>query len=259
VVVRNIVHVILNLASRHAGIPLPDFTLSAEAAAKAEEKPIEDKVSIRDRLVYVHKKEVPVIVALEVRENGEPVTARGLCSIKEVRDDAIVYHRFKQQALIKAIKKGSSLQVYFTYKQKNHGSLAVVQNMTDKEIVASVPTRLFITREMRIQPNINKPVGLYILIANEPTTNFKVLDISQRGIGFLCTRDLPTDRAYSFTIILPDPQTFIVTSGVIHFKKEGNQGIRYGAEIRPHPWDEESLVKYIMKRETEIIGLLRNP
>jgi hypothetical protein len=50
----------------------------------------------------------------------------------------------------------------------------------------------------------------------------------------------------------------VVTGGIIRFKKECIGGIRYGAEIKPHPWDEESIAKYIMKRETEIIGLLRD-
>jgi len=50
----------------------------------------------------------------------------------------------------------------------------------------------------------------------------------------------------------------VVTGGVIRYKKESDQGIRYGAEIRPHPWDEESIARYVMKREAELISLLRN-
>jgi len=256
--VRNMVHVILGLAVRRGGMPLPEIPLDQRGAARSEDPMVEDPATIRERLNSVLKKDIPVIAALEVKEAGEPVIARGLCSIKEVRDNAIVLHRFKQSLLLKGIKKGQSLKVYFGYKQKNNGSLVVVQGTTDKEITASFPEKLFITREMRIQPNRARPVSLYVLIANEPTTNLKVMDISPRGIGFTCTRDLPMDSTYGFTIVLPDPQTIVVTSGIIRFKKEGAQGIRYGAEIQPHPWDAESIAKYIMKRETEIIGLLRS-
>jgi len=256
--VRNIVQVILRLAARQGGVYAPGISFDAATAGRADEGSVEDAKVVRERLAFIHKKEIPAMISFEVRENGNPVMARGLCSIKDIRDDALVFHRFKQSMLVKSLKKGQFITVYVTYKQKNYGAVVTVLNTTDKELVASLPTKLFYTREMRIQPNLSKPVGLYVLIPNEPTTNLQVLDISPRGIGFLCPRDLPIDAVYGLTITLPDPQSIVVTSGAIRFKKESSNGIRYGAEMHPHPWDEESIAKYIMKRETEIIGLLRN-
>jgi hypothetical protein len=101
-------------------------------------------------------------------------------------------------------------------------------------------------------------VDLFALIPNEPTTRFKVFDISPQGIGFLCNRDLPVNSIYALMIMLPDPPAVVVTSGILRFKKESSNGIRYGAEFRPHPWDEESIAKYTMKREAEIISIVRN-
>ena len=256
--VRNIVHVILKLAARQGGVFAPGIPFESAAAGSAEEGSIEDAKVVRERLAFIHKKEIPAMVAFEVRENGNPVTARGLCSIKDIRDDALVFYRFKQSLLLKSMKKGQFITVYVTYKQKNYGAVVTVQSTTDKELNASLPAKLFYTREMRIQPNQSKPVGLYVLIPNEPTTRIQVLDISPRGIGFLCPRELPIDAVYGLTIMLPDPQAIVVASGIIRFKKESSNGIRYGAEMRPHPWDEESIAKYIMKREAEIIGLLRS-
>lgn len=173
-------------------------------------------------------------------------------------DDSLVLHNFRQSTLLNAQIKGLSIQLYITYKQKNHGSTVAIQSMTDKDVTTSLPTSLFITREIRIQPSQSKPMGLYVLIPNEPTTIVKVTDISPRGTGFVRTRGLPPDGVYGLTIMLPDPQAVVVTGGVIRYKMESGQGIRYGAEIRPHPWDEESIARYVMKRESEIVSLLRN-
>ena len=246
-----------NLAARQGGL-VSDNAGDAGPARRNEEKPIEDPVVIHERLAYIHHKGFPVTMAFEVREGCEPVTARGTCTMKEVRDDGVVFHNFKQSLLFRGIKKDDAIKAFFSFKQVHHEMNVVIQKITDKEITTTVPAKLFNSKDIRIQPNENKPVSLYVLIPNEPTTDFKVIDISPRGLGFLCTRDLPMNSAYSFTIILPDPRAVVVTGGIIRFKKECVDGIRYGVEIKPHPWDEESIVKYIMKRETEIIGLLRD-
>ncbi|NTW58350.1 MAG: hypothetical protein HGB21_02390 [Nitrospirae bacterium] len=258
VAVKNIVHVIVNLAMQQANALNPDMQTVCMASERAEDHPIEDRAAIRERLRFAQKNEIPAMIAFETMENGEPVKVRGLCSIREMTEDSLVFHKFKQSTLLKAMKKGLSIQLYFTYKQKNHGSTVTIQSTTDKDVITSVPTHLFIARELRIQPSQSKPIGLYVLIPNEPTTIVQVTDISPRGIGFVCMRDLPVDNVYGLTIMLPDPQAVVVTGGIIRFKKESGQGIRYGAEIRPHPWDEESIARYVMNREAEIINLLRN-
>jgi hypothetical protein len=256
-VIKNIVHIILDLAARQGGI-VSSSTSDAETAQRKEERPIEDPAIIRERLTYILQKGFPVTIAFEVRESGEPVTARGTCLIKEVRDDGTIFHNFKQSLLLKGMKKGDMIKAYFSYKQVNHEINVLIQNIKDKEILTVVPVKLFTSKDIRIQPNESRPISLYVLIPNEPTINYKVIDISPRGLGFLCTRDLPMNSIYSFTIILPDPRAVVVTGGIIRFKKETSDGIRYGVEMRPHPWDEESITKYIMKRETEIMGLLRD-
>ena len=258
VAVRNIAHAIVNLAARQTNSPIPHIQSADKDSERTEDPPIEDRAAIRERLQFALKNGIPAMIAFEIMENGEPVKVRGLCTLREITDNALVFHNFKQLALLKAMKKELSIQLYFMFKQKNHGSTITIQNTSDKEVVTSFPTRLFITREIRIQPSTSKPIGLYVLIPNEPTTLVKVTDISPRGIGFVCARDLPADSVYGLTIMLPDPQAVVVTGGIIRYKKESGQGIRYGAEIRPHAWDEESIARYVMKREAEIVSLLRN-
>ncbi len=258
VAVKNIAHAIVNLAAHRTDAPVPDIQTVCMAADRMEDQPIEDRAAIHERLRFAHQNEIPALIAFEVMEHGEPVKVRGRCSLREFTEHALVFHNFKQASLFKAMKKGLPIQLYFTYKQKNHGSTVTVQDTTDKDVTTSVPTRLFITREIRIQPSQSKPIGLYVLIPNEPTAMVRVTDISPRGIGFICTRDLPVDSVYGLTIMLPDPQAVVVTGGIIRYKKESGNGIRYGAEMRPHAWDEESIARYVMKREAEIISLLRN-
>jgi hypothetical protein len=256
-VVKNLVHVVIELAARQRGI-VSDVAGIVGSSQREEDRPIDNTATIRERLGYVLQKGFPVTIAFEVREDGEPVTARGTCSIKEVRDDGVTFHHFKQSLLLKGMKQGHMVKAYFSYKQMNHEISIIVQSLKDKEIVTTMPVKLFNAKDIRIQPNKNRPIGLYVLIPNEPTVNYRVIDISPRGLGFLCTRDLPMNSVFSFTIILPDPRAVVVTGGFIRFKKETTEGIRYGVEMRPHPWDEESIAKYLMKRETEIMGLLRD-
>ena len=227
-------------------------------AGGAEEAQIEERAAVSERLAYVLKREVPVIAAVRILEHGEPVTARGACALKSIEGDGLALHRFRQTPLLRGMKEGTTITLYFTYKQLNHGAVVEIRKIAGQEVFTAAPRRLFLTREMRIQPNRNKPVALYMHIPHEPTTNLRVFDISPRGIGFQCSRELPVGGVYGLTLMLPDPSAVVVTAGVLRFKKEDAQGFRYGIEIQPHPWDRESLAQYIMKREAELISLLRN-
>jgi hypothetical protein len=255
--VKQIVHVILELAAHQEGVAGPGVIFDNRTPGTKREKPVEDLSVILGQLADVCKKDVPVMIAMEMHEAGHLVTVRSLCTIKDVRNDAIVFHKFKQSLFLKEMKVGQSVMLHYPFKQNSHSFIVMVRHSRENELLTSVPTQLFPTRGFRIQPNQSKPVRLYVHIANEPSINFKVLDISIRGIGFVCTRDLSVDTKHGFTIVLPDPPVIVVTVGIVRFKKESSQGIRYGAEFRPHPWDEENIAKYIMKREGEIMALLR--
>jgi hypothetical protein len=255
--VNEIVHFVL-FTARHYRLSLPPVLPPLAASHQgANEKPVEDATVIRKQLAYLQKEEIPAIVAMDIQEHGEPVAARGVCAIKAITDDSIVLNRFKQAVFLQAMKKGSPLKLYYTYRQLNHEAIVDIQETSDKEIHASLPDRLFVKKDIRIQPSKKKPVALYVFAPGEPTTTCKVIDISTRGIAFVCTRHFPVDSVFSLTIHLPDPDMIILTTGIFRYKKESREGIHYGAEIRPHPWDEESIAKYVMKREAEIISLLR--
>ena len=255
--VNDIVHYVL-FTAQHYRVSLPSVLPPlTPSSLPAETKPVEDAAIIRKQIVYLHKEEIPVIVAMDIKEHGMPVTARGICAIKELTDDSIVLNRFKQAVFLQAMKKGSSLKLYYTYRQLNHEAVVDIERTMDIEIQTSFPDRLFIKKDIRIHPNMKKPVSLHVSVPGEPTTACNVIDISTRGIGFVCSRHFPIDSLFSLTIQLPDPNIIILTTGIFRYKKESMEGIHYGAEIRPHPWDEESIAKYVMKREAEITSLLR--
>jgi hypothetical protein len=255
--VYDIVHHVL-FTARHYRVSLsPVLPPPASSDLPVEIKPVGDAIAIRKQLAYLHREEIPVIVAMDIQEHGVPVTARGVCAIKAITDNSIVLNRFKQAIFLQAMKKGSSLKLYHTYRQLNHEATIDIQRTTDTETHASLPDRLFIKKDIRIQPNKRKPVLLHVITPGEPTTACDVIDISTRGIGFVCLRHFPVDCIFSFSIHLPDPDMIILTPGIMRYKKESREGVHYGAEIRPHPWDEEYIAKYVMKREAEIISLLR--
>ena len=255
--VYDIVHYVL-FTARHYRVSLaPVIPPPAQCNLPIDMTPVEDVSTIRKQLDYLHREEIPVIVAMDIQEHGVPVTARGVCAIKSITDNSIVLNRFKQAVFLQAMKKGKSLKLYHTYRQLNHEAIIDIQRTTNTETYASLPDRLFIKKDIRIQPNRKKPVSLHVITPGEPTTACNVQDISTRGIGFVCLRHFPVDSIFSLSIQLPDPNMIILTPGIMRYKKESREGIHYGAEIRPHPWDEESIAKYVMKREAEIISLLR--
>ncbi|HTG01904.1 MAG TPA: PilZ domain-containing protein [Nitrospirota bacterium] len=227
-------------------------------ADHSEDRPIEDAPAMGDCLAYVKEKEIPVLAALQICEHGEKVTARGACLIKETGLEGIVLHRFRQPLLVRAMKDTMTLLLHFTYKEQGLGAVVQIQKISGPEVHISMPTRLFSAREVRLQPNRTKPVVLYLHIPLEPTRSLRVVDISTQGVGFICSRDLAVGKVYGLTLVLPDPQAVVLTTGILRFKNEEAHDFRYGIEIQPHPWDRETIAQYIMRRESEIISFLRN-
>jgi len=256
--VKNILRLFVSRAAHQVDALVPEIAIEPGTENRALIKPLVDQPAIREILGHIQKKALPVIVAFDILENGKPVTARGVCNVKEVLGQTLALDRFRQSLLLQGFKKGMSIKIVFSFRQKNLEAIVSIQEATGRGILITIPDRLFSTKEIRIQPNQNRPLSLFILMPNEPTKSLEVIDISPKGIGFIFTRDLPINNVYGFTIMLPEPQAIVVAPGIIRFKKESDNGIRYGAEIRPHPWDEESIAKYLMRRETEILSLLRN-
>jgi len=254
---RHILLFILDIVLAHQNYIVPEKSAARESATRNDDHPIENSNKIHDLLSHLAKNKRPIILAFEIKENGEPVMARGTCHIKEVRESTIALHNFRHSLFQKSLKKGVCIKALFPYKHENKEGISCLEAISENEVIISIPDKLFSVRDIRIHPNKNEPVSLYTLISNEPTTNYTVVDISPRGIGFLCTRDLPIGSRSYFTIILPEPPAVVVTRGIIRHKKETFAGYQYGAEFMLHPWDADSMAKYIMKREIEIMGLLR--
>lgn len=257
--------------------PRPRITLDS----MPDERPTEGSLDVKEVLSYNRSRGIPVVVALQIIKDNEPFTARGVCEIKEISDKAMVLHRFKPQVLLRELRLVPVVDVHslsaaggsrhhqlrlhhqmfavFTYKGDTYETLLSIIDADGEALRASIPERLVRERRrhLRVEPDPEEPVDLYMLVEGEPTARLKVTDISRQGAGFICERELRVGDVYSFTIVLPEPKAVVQSHGVVRFKKEFKDAFRYGVEFRAHPRDEELLVCYIKKRESEIIGLLR--
>jgi hypothetical protein len=246
-----------------------------------DERPAEGSLDVKEVLSYNRKRAIPVVVALQLIKDSEPFTARGVCEIKEIGDKAMVLHRFKPSMLLRELRLVPMVEVHslsaaggsrhhqlrlhhqmfavFTYKGDTYETLLSIIDADSEALRASIPERLVRERRrhVRVEPDPEEPVELYMLVEGEPTARLRVTDISRQGTGFICERDLRVGEVYSFAIVLPEPKAVVQSHGVVRFKKEFKDAFRYGVEFRAHPGDEELLVRYINKRESDILRLLR--
>jgi hypothetical protein len=255
--IKKIIRFILDLALSRLNGPAPESACECKPKEKTDDRPLEDRDAIRDLLAHLVKKNLPIALAHEILENGDPVMAKCSCAIKELKEDLLVIHHVRHAHFLKNMKKDTYIRALFPYQHENREGLVCIKDITGSEAVLTIPERLYPKKDIRIQPKKNEPVIIYVLIAHEPTKNYRVIDISPRGVGFLCPRDLPVGGLYNFSIMLPDPQAVVVTQGIIRHKKQAAAGYQYGVEIMLHAWDADIMAKYIMKREVEIMNLLR--
>lgn len=245
------------------------------------ERPAEESLDVRKVLSYSLTRGIPVVVAFQILKDRDPFTARGICEIKEIGKDALVLHRFRPPVLLEELKfepradvesVGNAgglrrdhlrlhLQMFsvFTYEGDAYEALLNIIEAEGTDLYAAIPERLVRERRrhVRVEPDPGEPLEIYMHVEGEPTGRLKVTDISQQGAGFLSDRDLSVGSGYNFTIVLPEPKALVQSYGVVRFKKEAGGVFRYGVELRVHPWDERLLARYIMKRESEILSLLR--
>jgi len=245
--VKNNIDFILKIASEHDG--------------RESRSSYEDPLKIRRILASTLKKEDTFfLVSVQILEDKKPVTVRGVCNIKTIRENTMVLHKFSPTLLLKGLRKGTQIMITLRYMDKNYGAVVSVLTMGGKEICTSIPKRMFTAtnRYIRIEPGSKRPINLYLIEKNEPTIPLELINISMRGIGFLSTKNLEVGRSYGFYIKLPYPRAIVVCNGVIKYRKEHGRTIRYGAELEIKPEDEKNIAKYITKRELEIRQLLRN-
>lgn len=255
--VRNTINLIIRICSEASRpiLPVPKEMITEEPS---RDKPEEDPEKIKKVMEYLVKEAISIIISFPILEADTPVTVRGNCRIKEIINNRLLLTRFRPIIILKGLKEGLSVKAVFPGKTCFEGTLNILK-VQDEEVITDIPRRLFIERRrfLRIEPSPERPVLLYILKHDEPTISVQVIDISQRGIGFLSGRDFNVKEIYLFTILLPGGEA-VVAYGAIKFKREEKDTFRYGIELFTHPKDEEKIAEYVMKREIEIIQLLED-
>jgi|Deesub1362B_J571_1020462.scaffolds.fasta_scaffold00226_23 hypothetical protein len=233
----------------------PEFSTEKPSA----DRPVVNSTRISEVINYIIEKDISIIISFEIPEKDRAVTVRGVCRLKKDEKGLKLYH-FRPALIIKGMKKDASIKTVLPYKDTAYETTIIIKEVGDREVVVSIPDFLLVERRrhVRVVPSPHKPVRLYILIPGEETISPEVVDISQRGIGFITPRELRVNDVYAFTIVLPEPEEIILSYGIIKYKGTVSAGYRYGVELKIHPKDEEIIAQYITKREVEIIELLRN-
>ncbi len=255
--VRNTLSFLFRLWSE-ATRPTPPVSKEMITEEPRRDKPEDDPETIRRVIDYLIKEGISIIISFPILEAGAPVTVRGCCKIREIRDNRLLLIRFRPATIIRGLKEGLSVKAILPARTSYEGAMNIVW-VGEEEALTTMPDRLFIERRrfLRIEPSPERPVLLYILKHDEPTIPVQVTDISQRGIGFITGRDFNVNEIYPLTIVLPEGAV-IVSYGVIKFKRQEGETFRYGVELFTHPKDEEGIAEYVMKREIEIIQLLED-
>ncbi|MDA8087370.1 MAG: PilZ domain-containing protein [Nitrospiraceae bacterium] len=219
---------------------------------------VKDTSRIKQVLEYILRAEIPVIVSVSILEDGEPVTARGLCRMESLNDQEIVMHRFTPKVFSEIIRENTQIKLVLSHRDQNFDAVSTVLTTGTDSLRITVPDTLFEEkrRNIRVEPGRKNPVLLYILRKNERTTECRVVDISIDGLRFETGTELITGGVYGFTVVLPGERNTVLSYGKILYQLAAAGAYRYGVQLDIHPGDEERIAHYIMNREKEIASLL---
>lgn len=254
--------------------PVPPATPSEK---EPDTRPVETSVEVSEVLASSRRERKPVIVSFQIQRGGEMFSARGICEVKQAEDGRIVLHRFKPRALIRGLslrpetyepqegdrdlRLNPTMMAFFSFGEKSYEAALPIEEINNEELRASTPKRLVEERRrhVRMEPSPVEPVEVYLHLPGEPTLRLQATDISMHGMGFVSDRDLAEGTVHLFAVALPAPRTVVLCPGVIRFKKKFDDVFRYGIELDLHSWDEENVVRYLMKREQDILSMLSLP
>lgn len=212
-------------------------------------------------LLRIKAQNIPVVLSFQVLEDiRNMVTAQANCLLKTFTPESVVFWKLRPMALISSLKKDMDIDIRFSIDGNTYQTAVKIIAVGDNEFSTTMPSSLspMTRRFSRVKPSPRRPVLVYVLMPKLPTTLLNVKEISQRGIGFIAPDGLAIGSVTAFSVILPEPvQETVLTAGIIRSKIESQEGFRYGAEFLLHPMDEEKMARYVMQREQEIMGLLR--
>jgi hypothetical protein len=200
-----------------------------------------------------------LIVTFQIRDNNELVTVRGSCIIKTLSENTLVLTNIKPDTLIRGIRPETEVSLLFSRGEHQFHTTLKALHRNNGDLAAPIPDRIYFVRRrfLRIEPSPPRPVSLSALLPSEPTEQYKVLELSQRGCSFIGHGKFEQGKTYACAIMLPDPAALLHMYGIIRARKENANGFRYGVELQIHHRDEDIIARYIMQREMQILSLLR--
>ncbi len=222
------------------------------------EEQMKDPARIKQVLEYILRADVPVIISVRILENGEPVTARGLCRIESFSELEIILYEFMPDVFSKIILADTQIKLVLSHREDNFEIISTVLKTGPDKLYVTVPDVMFKEkrRNIRIEPGRKNPGLLYFLLKNEPTNACRIIDISIGGLCFETRTELIKSSVYGFTIVLPGERNIILCYGKILYQRAVASVFHYGVQLNVHPGDEERIAHYIMNREKEIAALV---
>lgn len=256
--VRWIINLIMSLAEEKAvsGFRAPAF--DASMAVKA--KQITELEVIAGIFDDIMKKKTSVLMGLKLKSGGEEFTARGNGTVNMVKEASIVIHNIRPSAILWGMLAGRKVSMAISHRNETYKSVVTVQRVVEDRVYMTFPELLIedTRNHYRIEPSSERTVECYMLDPEEPTISLKVMDISLKGAGFYSEREIKVGEVYSFTIVLPDPRRVVMCHGIIRARREYGKGFHCGVQFSLQVPDEEAIAQYIMNRDREIMGLLKD-
>lgn len=259
--IREVVNFIVRLAStrdrRAAAVQVP-VSENVEFETFQRESPVTDPSIIKKVLESILRAGTPVIVSVGILEDGDLVTARGLCHVKALTGHEMVLYRLSPEAFSGVLKKNTQIKLVLSHLDENYEISSAVLTTGLDNLYIKIPDTLFIEKRgnVRVEPSRRKPVLLYMLRTNVPTNPLRVGDICLGGLSFETEIELAKDSIHGFTIVLPEQKGIVLSYGKIVYQRSAGLVYRYGVQLNIHPGDEERIADYIMHREKEISALL---
>ena len=141
--IKKIIRFILDLALSLLNEPNSNIYPECGSREKINCHPIEDQTVIRDLLVQLAKKNIPVTLAYEIMEYGEPVIAKCACTIKELRENLLVVHNLRYAHFLNSLKKDANIRALLPYKHENREGLASISDIKGSEAILTIPAKLY--------------------------------------------------------------------------------------------------------------------
>ena len=246
--------------------PLIDETEKAEEAEgtvdAASVQEYTDADSIASLLAILRESDRRIIISFKyfLKRQAEFVVVNLTAKLSAVLvNQSVVFDSIQPKVNLSALmSKGYPIIAAFEHNGHYYSWKSAIQS-TDEFLVATefpksvVPQK---RRYFRITPSRDDEIGVSLRGKETTTMPVELVDISERGFAFRHTQKFSNGEALVVGVSIDT--AIVLCNGIVrHIKPVGNSKSRYGIETDPYGSDVDRIVKYILKKQIEIITEIR--